>query len=350
MSMQHTSIQQSESPGSKGVPEQVVETIQSPVEPEGRAKTTPPVWQAPPVSMPPAQPPYRGPIGTPGAYPPWQTGYRPPRKSLGRNPWFWIGLSLILILLLAGGATALVSALGGVLGGSTGQVVTTHTYNVSEHPRLVITNNTGKVQVRASSSARTISIQETKYTGVGSDQRELVVSYSQESANNTVTVNVTRTTSPNLFNVPRAEFEVTVPATSDLALTTNNENIDVSGISGHMVLNSNNGSITVKDGTLSTSSTLISNNGSVTFTGSIAASGAYTIESNTNSVHVNLPAEPGFRVDATADTGSISTNFPGLSVEHPSSTGAQLHGSVGASPTATLLLTSHTGSITLYQR
>jgi phage baseplate assembly protein gpV len=257
---------------------------------------------------------------------------------------------LILILLLAGGATALVGALGGVLGGFTGQVVTTHTYTVSEHPRLVITNNTGTVQVRAGSDARTISIQETKYTGVGADQQDVVVSYSQDSANNTVTANVTRTTSPNLFNVPRADFQVTVPASSDPSLTTNNENIDVSGISGHMVLNSNNGSITVKDGTLSTSSTLISNNGSVTFTGSIAASGAYTIESNTNSVHVNLPAEPGFRVDATADTGSISTNFPGLSVEHPSSTGAQLHGSVGASPTATLLLTSHTGSITLNQR
>ena len=288
-------------------------------------------------------------MGTPGAYPPWQTGYRPPRKSLGRNPWFWIGLSLLLVLLLAGGVTALVVALGSNLGGYTGHIATTHTYTVSDQPRLVINNDIGNLQVRASSAARTISIQETKYIGVGTDQNDLVIGYSQDTANNTVTVNVTRTSTFNLFNAPRADFDVTVPATSDLSLKTNTGTIDVSGISGQLVLSSNTGSVRASSGTLSGSSMLTSNTGLVTFNGSIAASGSYTFQTNTGTVNVSLPGETAFRVDATTDTGSISTNFPGLTVDHPNPMGAQVHGSVGTSPTAILLLKTNTGSITLNQ-
>lgn len=349
MSMQNTSTRQPEPPGSEVVPEQIVEAIQPPVEREERAEETPFIRQAPPVYIPPAQPPYRAPVGTPGAYPSWQAGYRPPRKSLARNVWFWIGLSLILVLLIAGGVTALVVPLGGNLA-YTSQVATTHTYTVSGQPTLVINNDIGNIRVQAGGDGNTITIQETKYTGVGADQNDLVVRYGQDSANNTVTVNVTRTTNFNLFNSPRADFDVTVPAASDLTIKTNTGGIDVSGVSGQILLGSNTGSVTATSGTLSGNSMLSSNTGSITFNGSIATSGNYTFQTNTGSVKVNLPGDTTFRVDATTDTGSISTNFPGLTVERPNYTGAQLHGTVGTSPTTTLLLKTNTGSITLNQR
>lgn len=350
MSMQNTSIQQPESPGSDVAPEQVVEATQPPVAREGRTEGTTPVPQAPPVYMPPAQPAYRAPVGTPGAYPPWRTDFRPRRKSLARNVWFWIGLALILMLLLAGGATALVVSLGGTLAGYTGQVATTHTYTVSDHPTLVINNDIGNIQVRAGSAGDTITIQETKFTGVGADQNDLVIAYNQDNANNTVTVNVTRTTNFNLFNAPRADFNVTVPAASNLTIKTNTGSIDINGVGGQMLLTSNTGSVSTTGAALSGNSMLTSNTGSITFNGSIATSGNYTFQTNTGSVNVNLPGNTTFRVDATTDTGSISTNFPGLTVEHPGYTGAQVHGSVGNSPAASLLLKTNTGSITLNQR
>ena len=67
------------------------------------------------------------------------------------------------------------------------------------------------------------------------------------------------------------------------------------------------------------------------------------------SVNVTLPANSVFHVDATTDTGSITSDFPGVTVDHPNFTGAVAHGDVGTSPQAMVTLRTNTGWINLHQ-
>jgi hypothetical protein len=176
------------------------------------------------------------------------------------------------------------------------------------------------------------------------------VSYSQNTEANTVTVNVERTSRFNSFGSTSVDFDVTVPSAATLQLKTNTGSIDVTGVSGHMVLVSNTGSIEARDGKLSGTSQLMTNTGSITFNGSIDRSGSYQFITNTGSVDVTLPTESVFHVDASTDTGSINTNFAGVMVQPHQFTGADAHGDVGSSPQATVSLRTNTGSINLFQR
>ena len=134
-----------------------------------------------------------------------------------------------------------------------------------------------------------------------------------------------------------------------LELKTTTGGLDVSGVSGQMSLQSNTGSVDVRDGVLSPGSTLNSNTGSITFNGSISQTGSYQFTTNTGSINVTLPASSVFHLDASTDTGSITSDFPGVKVQHPNFTGAVAHSDVGSSPQATITMTTNTGSISLHE-
>ena len=118
---------------------------------------------------------------------------------------------------------------------------------------------------------------------------------------------------------------------------------------GKCQLQSNTGSVDVRDGVLSPGSTLNSNTGSITFNGSISQTGSYQFMTNTGSINVTLPASSAFHLDANTDTGSITSDFPGVYVQHPNFTGAIAHSDVGSAPQATITMTTNTGSISLHE-
>jgi hypothetical protein len=64
---------------------------------------------------------------------------------------------------------------------------------------------------------------------------------------------------------------------------------------------------------------------------------------------VTLPGASVFYLDASTDTGSINTNFPGVSVQHHQFVGTDAQGDVGGAPQATISLKTNIGSINLYQ-
>ena len=176
------------------------------------------------------------------------------------------------------------------------------------------------------------------------------MNYTQDREGNTVTVTVDRLTNAGFFTSTSVDFAITVPSAAVLQLKTNSGGIDVSGVSGQMVLSRNTGSIQASDGTVSGKSELITNTGSITFNGSVDRSGTYRFETNTGSVNVTLPGESVFHLDASTDTGSINTNFPAVLVQHRQFVGADAHSDVGSAPQATISLKTNTGSINLYQR
>ncbi len=327
---------------------------------EGEAQQPQPVVARPveqgarPYMPPPATPPVQQPPGwagyPPGAPPPWawQPGMYTPYPPRRPVRWPWIVLTVVLLFLLVGGGIAVLFSVFGVAEYSR-SATETQTFSMSTYPTLVLNNDTGSIHIRAAPFGNVISIQATKHGSPWANLNDIRVSYAQNTTTNTVTVNVDRLNGTTFVSALSVDFDVTVPSAAALQLKTNTGSIDVSGVSGQLILSSNTGSVSLNGGTARGNTALTTNTGSVTFNGAIEGSGAYTFTTNTGSVNVTLPAESVFHVDASTSTGSINTNFPGIVAQHNQMTGADMHGDVGASPQATITLRTSTGSINLYQ-
>jgi hypothetical protein len=226
----------------------------------------------------------------------------------------------------------------------------TRTFTVSTHPQIVVTNDTGSIHVNVGSASNQVTIKTTRWiSSFGNATTDIQVRYDQSSDANTVTVTVERPQGPSIADFSRADFDLTVPATADLRLTTNTGELWSTGVSGQMTLSSNTGSVTVREASLSGNSRLTTNTGSVTFQGAIDPHGTYVFSTNTGSVTVTLPYAAAFHVEATTDTGSITSDFSGVIVTRPTPTRSEAHGDVGNAPRATLTMTTNTGSISLHQ-
>lgn len=337
-----------------------------PVSEEGTANTegrtpeqaTPPskyeqVWpKTPPPFIPYAQSPYTWPMYADGGGPQWRSGgpYASPTYMHRRSHWPWIVLIiLLLVVFVTGGAFFLAIGLGG-LGYTFGSTaITTQHYTMSANPTIVLNNDTGSIHVRAGSSSSGVTIQTTRHTGWWGNASDLNVTYNQDTSSNTVSINVERPGNVTSFGSSSVDFDLTVPGAAVLQLKTNTGSIEVSGVSGHLVLSSKTGSVQASGGTLSGNSQLLTNTGSVTFTGVLSQTGTYRFQTNTGSVNVTVPATSVFHVDASTDTGSINTTFPAVTVTHRQFTGADAHSDVGSVPQATITLRTNTGSINLYQ-
>ncbi len=269
------------------------------------------------------------------------------RKS---SPWPWVILTLVLVMVLGVGMTFLLVPIGYYVPGFTNTVTEApHSFTVGAHPAIVINNDIGTIHVRAGGTGSDVTIQVTKHTALGTDVNDTDVRYTQNSTNNTITVDVVRLTTVNLFTSLSVAIEATVPSAANLQLKTNTGGIDVTGISGQMSLRSDTGSIAVTQGVLAAGSQLSTNTGTVTFDGAIGPQGSYQFLTNTGSVNVTLPATPAFHVDASTNTGSVWTDFPGLMVQHPSMTSSEMHGDVGSTPQVTVTLRTNTASVSLHR-
>jgi len=269
-------------------------------------------------------------------------GAQPYRRYRRRSPWRWIIVLLIILALLGGGV--------GSVFGIHHTAIETKSFSVNTSAAtpamLVIHESTGEITVHTGST-NNISIQATKDAGgFFGNPDDIQVQYNQSNGSNTI--DVSANDGGGIFSSSSVNFDVTVPTNTDLQLQSNTGTIEVHGVTGTMDLESNTGTITALNDNLTGSSTLQTNTGSVKFSGSIST-GSYQFTTNTGSVDVTLPSSSNFHVDAKTDTGSVSTDFPGLSVQH-NTVGAELHGDVGGNASQTnVTLTTNTGSVDLRQ-
>jgi hypothetical protein len=180
-------------------------------------------------------------------------------------------------------------------------------------------------------------------------------------------------------------LDITVPATTDLKVDTNSTTIEVSGVTGQMVLTSNFGNITVtrstvtgpsafenNTGTITATQDVLSqqvtfnnsqgaitatqdslsgnidfdnNSGPITFDGTLVQGGTYQFIANNGTIDCAVSSTIAFHVDATTDGGNITSNFPDIPVQNQA-----IHTDKGTSPQALITLTSNSGSITLRTR
>ena len=299
-------------------------------------------WQNVP---PPPQEEYGGP-GYAGQQPGMMSGRwygpQPYRRYRRRSPWRWIIVLLIILALMGGGV--------GSVFGIHNRATETKSFSVNASAaapaRLVIHESTGEIHVHAVNGSNSVTIQATKDAGgFFGNPNDIQVQYNQSGGN---TIDVSTNDGGNIFSSSSVNFDVTVPTNTDLQLQSNTGTIEVHDVTGTMDLESNTGTITALNDNLTGSSTMRTNTGTVNFSGSISP-GNYQFTTNTGSVDVALPRDSSFHVIAKTDTGSVSTDFPGLSVQHHN-VGADLQGDVGTSPSqATVMLTTNTGSVDLHQ-
>lgn len=301
----------------------------------------PQAWVPPPFFAP-TQRPYMG------------SGYysypaiRPARPR--SSPWPWVILTLVLVMVLGLGMIFLLVPGGYSAPGFTSTVIEApHSFTVGAHPTIVINNDVGTIHVRAGGAGSDVTIQVTRHTALGTHANDTDVRYTQNSTNNTISVDVVRLTTINLITSPSVDIDATVPSSADLQLKTNTGSIDVTGISGQTSLRSDTGSLAATQAVLAADSQLSTNTGTVNFDGAIGSQGSYQFLTNTGSVNVTLPGTAAFHVDGSTNTGSVSTDFPGLVVQHPSMTSSEMHGDVGSTPQATVTLRTNTGSVSLHR-
>jgi hypothetical protein len=262
--------------------------------------------------------------------------FRQPRaRRRGRSSWFWIIIALIIFGLMSGGFGSAFREKnfpfdGGGFGFPQKSVADTRTFATGTQPTIVINDASGGIQVHTGDTSG-VTVQTTKQIdGPGNPNREQV-SYNQSG--DTITINTGQDGS--------ADFNVTVPNNSNLQLHTNSGDIDVEGINGQISMSTGSGNIIARQDQLNGSSTLRTDSGNVTFDGGITGSGDYQFTSGSGNIDANLNSSTTVDVNASTDTGSITSNVQSVHVQN-NDPGATASGYIG-SPNNSTKLTLKTG-------
>jgi DUF4097 and DUF4098 domain-containing protein YvlB len=95
---------------------------------------------------------------------------------------------------------------------------------------------------------------------------------------------------------------------SSYRMVSDSGNLTLNGCSGLLDLRTDFGSIEVRDGT-EAALTLKTDSGEIYFSGSLHAEGVHLVETGFGKVHLVLPPDAAFDLDAETDFGSIKTDF-----------------------------------------
>jgi hypothetical protein len=197
------------------------------------------------------------------------------------------------------------------------------------HPTIAIDRNAGPLHIIGIPGATKILIE-----AKGTNYSDSPISYKRSGDGQTFTF--------DLGGAETLEVDLNVPATSDLNISTNGDDITVENVSGHLMLESNAGAMRATNVTLMGDSTLKSNAGAITFSGALVPGGTDLFDTNGGNVSVTLPASAAFHVDMTTNAGTIQTDFAEVTIS-----GAEAHGNVGQPPYAQVTMSSNAGSLAL---
>jgi len=253
---------------------------------------------------------------------------------------------ILTIVLLVVGFSLLVTA-GVYLINST-ERVETRRFSVDEHPHIVVNNEVGTIHIKANEDTHSVTLQ-TKRHGrrIGKSANESWVSYEHLKEENEIRADVERVYTPGTNLPPSIDFNITVPHNIDVELHTNVGDIWVTSINGQLSLENNIGSIYVKGGLLRGNSVLKTNLGSINFHEALDAPGSFQFATETGSVHVILPDDTPFELDASTQFGNITTVVPNMKMVYRTSN--EVHGDAGIPPRSSLKLSSVTGSVSVFE-
>ncbi len=148
----------------------------------------------------------------------------------------------------------------------------------------------------------------------------------------------------NASDIANADVVVVAPASINLDLKEKNGNITITGITGQFKLNVDSGTINVSQSTLTGNSRASANDGALTFKVTLAANSTSELETITKgTIDIALPKDAKFHVEATATTGSITSDF--VTIKNPKS----VNENVGDATSPVLKLTTKAGYINFHK-
>lgn len=143
------------------------------------------------------------------------------------------------------------------------------------------------------------------------------------------------------------DFEIIVPASSDLDLLCYKCSIAVAGVSGSVRARSTEGQIQFT-GLRSPRVEAHSTGGDVSFSGDVLPSGNYTLKSFSGRVDATLPANADFKLSAASYKGGI--DLGGFQFKFDKQTDQLVEGVCGGSGKAAVLIWTQEGSIHLHRK
>lgn len=221
------------------------------------------------------------------------------------------------------------------------QAAETHTFTVGPQPTVVLKNRAGSITLRAGDEGQVgVTTHRRGYLFSPRFEKEMPIAYSQDDANNTVSVQAMNW---RPFGKNVIDFEVVVPPQADLQLTTSFGQIAVEHVAGRLVLRSEAGTIQATQVTLRDTSSLKTSAGTIVFEGDLAPSGNSELITSLGTINATLPAASSFAFDAQTGLGNVATNLPLVQTQRN-----QAHGTVGGpGPYPHLKLKTDVGSINL---
>lgn len=262
------------------------------------------------------------------------------RRLVRGTHWFWTILAIFLISLISGRIGGFVSH---NFGSGQNPIQKSHHFTVSGQPTIVINDANGAVQVNVGSSNSDVVIQTVQQNSFFSTPDRIQPSVSQNA--NTINSSVPASQQGSV------DFAITVPQETNLQLQTDSGDISVNGVDGQMTLTTNSGSINMSNDMMSGSSKMTTNSGDIVFNGTFSSRGTYQFQTVSGSIDFSVPGTSVFHIDASTNSGSINANdFPSVSVQNNSATGAKASGDVGGNQNANVTINTDSGDINLHKR
>jgi DUF4097 and DUF4098 domain-containing protein YvlB len=209
------------------------------------------------------------------------------------------------------------------------------TFSVGIHPTIVVNDPNDDIHVHSGGDVNTVAVQ---VTDMGAGAPNI-----QQGSNGSLII-----TGANSDRSAHSNIDITVANEADLVLNTTSGNIDVQGVDGQMQLTSEDGSITLTQVALARNSVVKADSGSITFGGSLDPQGTSQFETGSGTVDVTLPADASYHLHVISNGGTFNSDFP-LNLPLSNDNTFNVKTDVGKSPSATLTLTTASGSINLLQ-
>lgn len=263
-----------------------------------------------------------------------------PRMDTQQKQWLWI-IAIIMVILISGGW--FFNFFSGLIFTLIGLAIIAYvlwrvafkerielppqSFVVSGRANLIIDNTFGAIHIhRGPVSA--VEVRATRfYNSLLPGHPTYPLNITQQE--NRITVSPQARQTFATFSIERLDLDITVPESSDVRIRSDASSVSIDGIRGQAIIQTNAGTIDVKNASLVGNSTthtnagtinmqdvrleggarVETNAGTITFRGSLQAGNRYSFETNAGTIDMALPANAAFVLDARTDLGTVNNQF-----------------------------------------
>ncbi len=220
-------------------------------------------------------------------------------------------------------------------------------FDVDGSANIVITNEVGDTTIRVGNNDEVYVSATIKATGTNANEWLEQIEVSVEEDNDTLYITGQVPSEWLASNSGSINLEITVPANSDIKITTDVGSTSISDIEGKIIVNTSVGDIKIDS--LKGELQAYSGVGDVVVNSWTMTNDA-SVETGVGDIEVELDRSLSFEIDAETGIGDIDCEF-NVDGETDTSMGPNdsLSGAVGDEPVGKLILRTGTGSITILQ-